>query len=141
MNNDFPKNIEAHQLFEFFSDRTQMEWEEILQLFENLNPDDDGNEFYTCLIQDFLAFNFPKGNYAIIERARDFIDDIRNNKYDFMEEFNLDFSHLYGMEDDELHLLVVPFSNIGLVVDFGNKMKNFYNVYYWANGSFLGHNG
>jgi len=120
----FPTNISFDEIMAFYLDQNPEV--NIGKLYSLFCPDDDKDEededIYSDIMASYLSEFYSKGTFLLISYAEDFIKKIRENGAfrSRAEEFNLDFSHLYGMTNDELHLLAIPFDTLDIGGNFGD---------------------
>lgn len=131
----FPINISADELAEFFL--TAHKELHSTDFYEKLNNDDNfQKKYFEEMKRLYIRENYPIGIFVIIERAKKILDGIKNEsgiKW-ILGEFEIDLTHMMGLPDNEMHLVVIPFNDVESAWKFVSAIKNIKKADIFENG-------
>lgn len=140
-NDPFPINLTSDEVFDLYNYNKQIKYEEFKRICLSQNSEEI-NALYKNAVDYYMKFYFTQGSYMVVNNGYDLLqisyeNDIIN---DTLKELNIDITHLLGMTEEDIQVMVIPFKEIDDMDYFGYIIRNNVFVEYWDDGEKIGGN-
>jgi hypothetical protein len=124
------KNPEFNRDIEYYKKPIEMNGDGIFSIYNVLYL------FYLDIVCFYIYEKCCRGNIAIIHNGNDFIRLAKKDKIirDLLKELKIDLSHLYGNFDDDVQIIIIPFTDIDDALYFEYILRKKYLVFCHSEG-------
>ena len=134
INIEFPTNVSADELAGLFvSNNKELDLDDF---YMSINDEEKKGEYFELLEKYYIKNYCGKGVYATMVNSYDVLESVRlkTTVSHILGEFNIDLTHMTGMEQNDLQLIIIPFDDLISAKMFRNAISRYKTINYWQDG-------